>query len=168
MNVSPNNLWTELAIFQELVFGVGLHLGGHQQQEMWSRRSSPRFPRLWTSASPAWPISVLVCRWELQLFAGDVQRWDTLSSQPPAFSILLTSYVPLVSKQHGRAVPRDLPAQPQRAPLLQDLSYELLKTTASRLAKPRKTGKHQPASFTPLGGGYAKTIFPRHNQSKKR
>ncbi|KAM6057031.1 T-box transcription factor TBX22 isoform 2-T2 [Theristicus caerulescens] len=105
--------------------------------------------------------------WELQLFAGGLQRRDALSSQPPALSIVFASYVSLVSEQHRRVVPRDLPTQPQPAPLLQDLSYELLKTTVSHLSKPRKTGRHQPASCTPLHGGYAKTIFPRHNQSEK-
>lgn len=130
-------------------------------------RSPPGAPWLRTSASPAWPISGFAFRWELQFFAGDLQRRDALSSQPPALSIVLTSRVSLVGEQHWRVVPRDLPTQPQRAPLLQDLSYGLLKTTVSHLSKPRKTGRHQRTSFTPRHGGYAKTIFPRHKQPEK-
>ncbi|XP_068013597.1 T-box transcription factor TBX22 isoform X3 [Melanerpes formicivorus] len=106
-------------------------------------------------------------RWELQFFTGDLQRWDTLSSQPPALSTVLTSYISLVSEQPRCVVPRDLPTQPQPAPLLQDLPYKPPETTTSPLPKPRKARRHQPTSFPSLDGGGTKTLFPWHNQPEK-
>lgn len=161
-----NHLWVDLPIFQELIFGVGSCLDGHRQQGHLEREQRPpRITWLWTPVSPAWMISIFLSRWELQLFSSGLQRWDPLSSEPPAVSIVLPSHASLACEQPGCVVPRELPAPSQRAPLLQDLPHELLETTGAPLSEPRKTGSHQPASSTPLHGGYAQTVFPEKRQS---
>lgn len=130
-------------------------------------RSPPRISWLWTPVIPAWMISVFLSRWELQLFSSGFQWWDPLSSEPSALSILLPSHASLAREQPGHVVPRGLPAPPQRAPLLQDLPYELLETAGTPLSEPRKTGSLQPTPFTPLHGGYAQTVFPEKRQSRR-
>lgn len=154
--------------FPGAVFGAGSRLEDTGSTETWSGSASPpRIAWLRTPVSPAWMISVFLSRWELQLFSSGLQRWDPLSSEPPALSIVLPSHASLAREQPEHAVPRELPAPPQRSPLLQDLPYELLETAGAPLSEPRETGSHQPTPFTPLHGGYAQTVFPEKRQSRR-
>lgn len=160
---NDNHFWIDLPIFQELLFGAGSCFDGHRRRETRSgSRSPPRIAWLCIPVSPAWMISIFLSRWKLQLFSSGFQRWDPLSSEPSAVSIVLPS---LASLARGQPGPREFPAPPQRAPLLQDLPHELLETTGTPLSEPRKAGSHQPTPFTPLHGGRAQTVFPEKRQS---
>lgn len=60
------------------------------------------------AAAPTDPlrtVPLLLSRQQLQLFPGDLQCWDTLSSQPTAVPSVLTSHLPPGCERCRRAVP---------------------------------------------------------------